>query len=431
MFCFLYDCLLYVLVLFFLPKFWFERVFKGKFKKGIAPYLAFSLPSKQAKKGPVFLLLAVSVGETKAAASLFTNMKKSYPEATFYVASRTETGHDEAKKILPKADGHFFIPFDFSWSVKRFLRFLEPDVVLVVESDFWYNLFRLSKKRGAQLFLVSGKLSLRSYRRFCKVSFFTKRLFSFFDLICAQNLSSKDRFIHLGVDPSKVMVAGNLKFDTPFKREDQTSLKEKLGIVKGDWVLVVASTHHLEEEAILQAIKPLWSVMPRLKILLVPRHPERFLEVEQCLDKQKIPSIVYSRIDVKTGLEKVILIDAMGILPSLYQIANLAVLGGSFLSSLRGHNIFERVQAGLPVLFGPYMSDQKEFVESVLSSGSGRQVGLRDLASTIKSLFEVPSLIAEMKGNGEKLLIEAQGVSSKTWDPIFQYIKNKKEKFEF
>lgn len=423
MFCFFYDCLQYMLVLLFMPKFWYEKCFKGKFKKGLKPYLALSLPEKKVNKGPVFLLTAISLGETKAAASLFANMKKSYPEATFYVASRTETGHEEARKSLREADGYFFVPLDFSWSIKRFLNYLEPDIVLVIESDFWYNFFRLSKKRGCKLFLVSGKLSLRSYQRFYKFSFFAKKLLSFFDLLCVQNSLIKERFVNLGVDSSKVIVTGNLKFNTPFIRKDQSVLRDELGIVEGDKVLVIASTHSLEEESILGAIETIWSEFSSLKVIVVPRHPERFKEVKELFLKKNIAFVSYSQIALKTGFEKLILVDAMGILFSLYQIADLAVVGGSFFNYLRGHNIFEPIQAGVPVLFGPFMSDQNEFVERVLSSCAGKQVSLADLAFTIRMLFQDDDLLRKMRKNGDALLQEVEGSSFATWESIHQCIE--------
>jgi 3-deoxy-D-manno-octulosonic-acid transferase len=433
---FFYDLIQYVLLIFFLPKLYWDRISKGKFKKGLKAYLALSLPSKPpiAKKGPVFLLCAVSVGEAKAASSLLEKIKETYPTATIYIGSRTETGHAEAKKSLSKADGHFLLPFDFSWTVKRFLSYIEPDVVIIIESDFWYNFLKTSKQRGSLLFLASGKLSETSCKRLCKVAFLAKKLFGLFDLLCMQNETFASRMLHFDLDPSKVIVTGNLKFDTPFLRSDQSALKKQLGIAKEDWVVVVASTHHLEEESLLKAIAPLWKKIPELKLLLVPRHPERFSEVEEVLAKEEIPFTSYSRIAHRTGDEKIVLMDVMGMLFSLYLVADVAVLGGSFLHTLKGHNIFEPIQAGVPVIFGPYMRDQKDFVDCVLFAKAGLQTDLGGLCQEVESLWKNPAMLQNLRKNGERLLVEAQGSSSKTWKLILASIAKrdlqKKKMFE-
>ncbi len=428
---FLYDCLQLLFLLFLLPKIVWQRVFYGRFKNCFAFYFSLSLPKVKPKKGTVYLIYAVSMGETKAAYSLFHKMKQACHEDQFYIISRTSTGHSEAKKIMEAADGHFFMPIDFSWGMKRFLKRLKPDVVIVVENDFWLNFLRISRSVGAFVVLVSGKVSLRSFHRFQTFSFFSGRLFSCFNLICAQSDLFRKRFIDLGVDPSNVCITGDLKCDTSFEKIDTEELKRKLGIQKKDRVLVVASTHFQEEEAVLKALHPLWEKIPHLKLVIVPRHPERFLEVEGMLQKQAIPVISYSLIGQKTGSEQIILVDAMGMLLSIYQIAELAIVGGSFFKRLKGHNIFEPIQVGVPVLFGPYMGDQRGLVESVLLAKAGRQACLKDLFFHVEELLQDLSLYQEMQKQGAVLLQQMKGSSSRTWESICEKkAEFKKELFE-
>ncbi len=409
---FLYDCIQLIGALFMLPKLG-------------SRYLGLSLPKVKPKKGKVFLLYAVSMGETRAASSLFHKMKEQYPEDQFYILSRTATGHAEAKKSMQSADGHFFLPVDFSFVMKRFLKHLSPDALIIMESDFWLNFLRCSKKLGALVFLVSGKMSETSFKRFQTFSFFSKKLFSSFDFIGTQNAVFKERFIKLGVDPSKVSVTGNLKFDLPFSKIDTEDLKQRLGIQKLDKVVVVGSTHAGEEEAILNALAP---IISHFRLIIVPRHPERFLEVENLLSESRLSTIAYSKIDQKKGSEQVILIDTMGLLLSLYQIADLAIVGGSFLKHLKGHNIFEPIQAGAPVLFGPYMSDQKDLVECTLFSHSGAQVSLKDLRSKVEELLLGDS--TEMRSQGKELVLQMRGASSRTSEALSEKISSsKKESF--
>jgi len=396
----------------------------------VSAYLSLSLPKVKTKKGKVFLLYAVSMGETKAASALFHSMKELYSQDQFYIVSRTQTGHAEAKKTMKGADGHFILPIDFSWAMKRFIKRLSPDVVIVIESDFWLNLLRISKEFGSLVFLVSGRVSEISFKRFKTFSFFSKRLFSFFDLIAAQNDLFKERFISLGVDPSKISVTGNLKFDTPFTPIDKEELKRSLGLARQDQVVVVGSTHAGEEEALLKMLTPLLEKIPHLKLIFVPRHPERFSNVENLLTASSFPMISYSCIRQKKGDERLILIDAMGLLLSMYRIADLAIVGGSFLKHLNGHNIFEPIRAGSPVLFGPYMSDQKDLVECVLSAKAGVQVSLQNLPSRLESLLQDPSLREQICVEGEKLAWQMRGASSRACEAISKKIASiKKETF--
>ncbi|MBX9923629.1 MAG: 3-deoxy-D-manno-octulosonic acid transferase [Rhabdochlamydiaceae bacterium] len=409
-----YDLLLIFSMLFLLPKFLWRRIVHGEYKGLFFSYFGLSLPKVSEKKGRVFLLHAVSMGETKAAASLFAQLKALYPQDQFYITSRTETGHAEAKRILAKADGQFLLPVDFSWAMRRFFHRLKPDVVVLVESEFWLHFLKYAKASGALVCLVSGRLSSRSFERFQKLSFFSRLLFSYFDLICVQNELFQEHFLQLGIDPSKVFVTGNLKLDTPFTSVDTQSLRQKMGIKEADFVLVIASTHPGEEEKILQSLSVLCHDVPSLKLLFVPRHPHRFIEVEEMLKKAPFPMIAHSRIEQKTGNEKIFLIDAMGLLLSFYQIADLAIVGGSFLPGLRGHNVFEPIQAGAAVIFGPYMGDQKDFVQSILEAQAGIQVSLEELKDKTSYLLQDPLARIAMQEKGRTLFLQMQGSSLRT-----------------
>jgi len=427
-FVILYDGIQGILFLLFLPKLLWDRVVKGKFKQGLAPYLGFSLSRPPPRKKPVFLICAVSVGETKAASSLFSQMKQEFPEASFYIASRTETGQEEARKSFVGADGYYLLPLDFSGAVSRFLEVVDPDVVLIVESDFWSNLFRQIKQRKALLVLVSGKISASSYYWFQKVPFFTQKLFSFFDALFVQNVLYQQRFLALGVPLSKISVTGNLKFDIPIPQVDVGALRKKLGISLQDQVLIIASTHAPEEKLIVEVLKKN-CLGSRRKILFVPRHPERFSEVRDLFIKESISFACYSELP-QQGESQWILIDAMGVLASLYQIADVAVVGGSFVETLRGHNIFEPIQAGAVVFFGPYMSDQRDLVECVLTAQAGIQVSLEELFVQLRQVLDSPSLLASMQQKGVQLALQAQGSSLRTWEPIRKILQEKKESFE-
>jgi 3-deoxy-D-manno-octulosonic-acid transferase len=410
MLTFFYDCIQFLGALAYTPK-----LLKRKL---LLKYLGFKLPPKTDKKGPSFLLYAVSMGETRALIPLFNQLKKNYPEGSFYIASRTETGHEEAKKSLPTADAHFILPFDFSWVSRSLLAHFAVDVLIVMEGDLWFNLLKEARKRGSLVILVSGKISERSYRRFLKVPFLAKRIFSLFDLITAQSEIFRERFTRLGANSFTTLATGNVKMGAcPLIRGDD-SLLERLGLSKEGLFVVAGSTHEGEESLILDAFQVLWKRFPSLKLFLVPRHPERFAHVKELLEQRDICHLSFSSMKKSTGKEQVFLVDAMGYLASFYGIANIAIACGSFLPDYKGHNILEPIQSGCPVVFGPYMSNQQDLVELVLFAKAGLQVRPDGIASAITALLEDPLFLECLKQGGAKLLDDLQGSFRKTWDPI-------------
>jgi 3-deoxy-D-manno-octulosonic-acid transferase len=384
MFKFFYDLALILLALIALPKLIWDWFKLGKYRESLSQRLGITpLPFDLTPFNQVIWIHAVSMGETRAVISLFRLLKKQHPHAAILISSTTETGHAEAKRSMPEAEGHFFLPLDFSWVMKRVMRQIDPDLLILVESDFWYNLVSVAKKAGAQVAVVNGKVSERSAKRFTTFSLFTHRLFSNIDLLCVQSQRFADRFREMGIPASKIGVTGNLKFDAAPQKmssSEKELFKKELGVSEKDRVIVIGSTHTAEEEMLLSALEPLWEKFPSLKIILVPRHPERFDSVAAFLEK-KYSWSRFSQPDQKKG--KVILIDAMGQLNRCFQISEIAIIGGSFVEGIGGHNIFEPVLLHVPVLFGPHMEGQRDLVDLVLSGHAGKQVNLSELATTV------------------------------------------------
>jgi 3-deoxy-D-manno-octulosonic-acid transferase len=426
MFSFFYDLALFLLGLVALPKILWQRVRHGKYKSSMSSRFGFDLPDV-ALKDKVIWIHTISFGETRAVLPLFKKIRSSYPDATILISSITETGHAEAKKSMKEADGHFFLPLDFSPIIKKALKKYRPNVLLLVESDFWYNLLHFAKKDKAKILLVNGKISERSLQRFETFSFLSERLFSLFDHFCLQSKRYSDRFVRLPIPPEKISVTGNIKLDASPKiltDEEKKQWKEDLGINAQDKVLVIGSTHEPEEEQILTAIAPIWKEIPELKILLVPRHPERFARVKEILASKNISNISYSERAIKKGNERVVLIDAMGILNSCYQLADVALVAGSFTDRVGGHNIFEPVVFGVPVLYGPYMRTQLDLVELLKNAGVGQQVTLEELPRAILSLLQDQKNHQKMKEICLAVSQEAKGSTDRTWKMIQSYFED-------
>jgi 3-deoxy-D-manno-octulosonic-acid transferase len=198
------------------------------------------------------------------------------------------------------------------------------------------------------------------------------------------------------------------------------ALKDEFHLQSTDLVLVIASTHRPEESEIIDTLDPLLKNYPQLKVLLVPRHPERFDEVARLLEARALPFHRYSQKNQCKLEKRFILVDTMGLLLKCYQIANFAIVGGSFTESVGGHNILEPCAYGVPVIFGPHMFSQPELLSLVTSYNAGKQVNLSELSSVLKDLIAVPSKQLEMSKNGLRLTHDARGASERT----FSYLKD-------
>jgi len=414
---FVYDVALLLYTIVCLPKFVWESIRFRKHRKSFLEKLGFNLPFFTLPGGEKCIWVhSISMGETRAVVPLVEQIRRHLPNASIVISTTTETGLAEAKRSMPELDHYFYLPLDFSWTMRRLTRRLKPDLLILVESDFWYNLVSYNKK----VVLVNGKISETSQSRFKRFPFFTKALFSQLDLLCLQSQRFASRFENLGVAPSKIVVTGNLKFDQPAAHLDIERWRSDLGIRPTDKIITLGSTHDPEEDQLISAILPLFDQFQHLKILLVPRHPERFPAVAALLDKKKIHYAKFSDHLPKQGNERIILIDAMGILSACYQLSDIAIVGGSYVTHVGGHNIFEPAALGIPVLFGPHMETQKDLVDAVIHGGAGKQVLLQNLASTLEEMLKTPPL--QMKQAGLKLAEEVQGSTERTWKSIQAFL---------
>lgn len=430
----LYDIGLILLSLIAFPKLLFQRLRYKKYRLSFKQRWGLQHINLKGKKKFTIWIHAVSLGETKAIAPIAKMIKERRPDARLIVSSITETGQIEAKRSIPFADEYLYLPFDFSWVVKPVVKLVRPEVVILCESDFWLNFLKSCKDLGSSLILVNGKMSEKSFRRFSRLTPLSKALFGIFDLMCVQNKTYQTRFNAIGVPSKKLVVTGNLKFDQDYPQMDEKEkeeLKEKMGIVNGYQLLVLGSTHAPEEAQILQLLQKIWQLFPRLKVLIVPRHPERFKEVADFLAASKIPYALFSTLkSEKKTKERVILMDAMGLLKKCYQIADLAVVGGSFVKHVGGHNILEPCGYGVPVLFGPHTFAQEELVNLVLDYGAGSRVTIDELSRSIVHLLEDAAERCRIGKCGLKLMEDNRGSSKRTWEAIEKYIVSKESSVE-
>ena len=266
-------------------------------------------------------------------------------------------------------------------------------------------------------------------RRFGWIPFFSKRLFGLFDVLCAQNDLYRSRFIAAGAPQDKVVVTGNLKLDDEYPQlsnQEVIEWRQKLGIQSKQPVLTIGSSHDPEEQFFILTLKEVWKRNPSLRVILVPRKPERFKEVAQLLEKERLKWISFTEISRRTGEEQVILMDAMGLLRMCYQLSDFAIVAGSFTNKVGGHNILEPCWYGKPVLFGPHMHTQLELMELITQYGAGVQVTQERLLPILQSWLENPQQAQAIGAKGLQLVKDLRGSTQRTlqaFDPLLHKLK--------
>jgi len=417
-FSFFYDLCLHLYVLLSLP-----RILRnwGKYKNNFPQRFGKGFPRIDKDGKQLIWLHAVSLGETKAVAPLIKKFKDLPNPPLVLLSTTTETGHAEGLKSAPQADFHVFLPFDFKYVIRPILKQTKPDYVILTETDFWYHFQSIAKKCGARLFVINGKISKRSFSRLAKFPFLARQLLGSIEHFYLQGELYQKRFATLGIPKNKLTVTGNIKLDTAIQICDTSSLKEKLKLTT-EPVLSLGSTHDPEEKIWLEALKQLWLTIPQLKVLLVPRHPERFQTVASLLESHAIPYARWSKGETFQNA-RILLVDTMGLLRECYQISDIAFVGGSFTPKVGGHNILEPSFYGKPVLFGPHMHSQPDLTDLAISYKSGLQITPEQIVSTLQTLLTHPEQLNSLGTAGKVLTQDSKGALEKTCHSLFPLLQ--------
>lgn len=325
------------------------------------------------------LLHSVSVGETLAAVPLVRALRHHYPDLPITVTTMTPTGSERVRSAFGDDVYHVYLPYDLPGSVNRFLKTVDPKLVIIMETELWPNLISKLHQRKIPLIIANARLSERSAAGYHKLGSFVKTMLQKITLIAAQNQEDGERFIELGLKRSHLHVTGSLKFDisvTPELAARAVALRRQWAAHRPVWI--ATSTHEGEESIILETHKKLLTQFPQLLLILVPRHPERFPKAEQLTREAGLKYTLRSTDAVPDAQTQVVIGDTMGELMLLYGIADLAFVGGSLVER-GGHNPLEAAAHAIPVIMGPYTFnfknicaklDQAEGLITVTDSGS-------------------------------------------------------------
>jgi 3-deoxy-D-manno-octulosonic-acid transferase len=355
-----------------LPRFLFDALFKGKYAAGFRQRLGFLPPFVTKGKGAIWLH-CVSVGEVNAARPLADRLRQEFADRPLVVSTTTRAGQKLARTAFAdSADLVFYFPFDWRSTVRRALRHIRPSAVLLMETEIWFNFIRESYHAGARLAIVNGRLSQKSLDRYTKIKKFMKRVLGYLDLALMQTKGDATRLMELGLRASKARVTGNLKFDLELNAPETAlteAFRSRFGITPDVPLILAASTHAPEESWLLDAFKEVWrsstNGLPRL--MIAPRHPERFNEVAELIKKTGFTWARRSAGESSGDASaEVILLDSIGELRSCYGLAEVVFVGGSLIPH-GGQSIFEPAAAGGAIVTGPYTANfaaaVKEFLE--------------------------------------------------------------------
>jgi 3-deoxy-D-manno-octulosonic-acid transferase len=365
---------------------------------------------------------AVSVGEALTARALASDLKRRYPRLRLYLSTTTMAGQQVARASLRHlVDGVFYFPFDWMFTIRRTLGLVKPRLFVMMETEIWPNLLRACRRRGVKTAVINGRISSRSYPRYKLIRPFFRRVLADVDRFCMQSEESAHRLKDLGADPARVTVTGSLKFDSLELPAPTAHGKPRERVLRffrvssHRTVVVAGSTMRGEEAAVLQAFAKIKSTQTHAIAIVAPRQPERFAEVERLAREAGFVTMRRSELPIDAEPRAdVVVLDTIGELAQLYQIATVVFVGGS-LADHGGHNILEPAIFGKPIVFGPYMQNFREIAEAFVTNDAAIQVqSERELDEAILSLARDPVLRAR-HGAAARALVEAnRGAKDKT-----------------
>ena len=370
---------------------------------GIGQRLGLIPPADSPAAEQAVWIHAVSLGEVKAAAALVEELRNRIPGVRIAITSSTRTGWNEARQILQPGDSLYFPPLDLGWICRRFLQRLKPRAVLVMETELWPTLFHETKRSGVLLLLVNGRISDKAFPRYRASRFLWRRVLADVDGLFPQSAADAERFKALGAPPEKVRVTQNLKFAIhPAPSPMADALLETLENSEAGPVIVAGSTMPGEEKYLLDAFRQLLPEFPRLWMILAPRHPERFAAVVEQVCAWGIPLQYRSQWSPQTtpSVPGVLLLDSIGELGAIYQLATVAYVGGTLVPT-GGHNILEPAYFARPIVIGPHMENFQEIADRFLQDRQVEQVpdepGIHTHTGAIIQLQEAAALSTTLR----------------------------------
>lgn len=425
---YLFDAAYLALLLALSPWFLYQAISRGKYRHGWGARLWGNVPRPNGQL-PVIWLHAVSVGEVNLLASVLTEIERRKLEVECVISTTTAAGYALARtKYAPRTV--FYCPLDFSWAVRRAMARIRPRLLVLTELELWPNLIRYARQSGARVAVINGRLSERSFRGYFRWRRVIEPTLRRIDLVAAQTEEYAERFRRLGALPESVHVTGSIKYDGATTDRNNTRtvrLASLAGIQSNDVVFLAGSTQEPEEELALDAFLSLVPAHPELRLILVPRHPERFAAVGQMLQRRGIPFQRRSALEAQGAdpAARVLLVDTVGELGAWWGTARIAFVGGS-LSTRGGQNMIEPAAYGAAVSFGPNTRNFRDIVAALLAAGGACVVhDGAELRDFVRYCLEDPASADSLGAAAARLVASQLGATRRTIDRVERLLTNR------
>jgi 3-deoxy-D-manno-octulosonic-acid transferase len=447
---YLLNLLYILLILLASPWLLYQAIRKGKYREGFAAKFLGLVPRRDSNR-PCLWLHAVSVGEVNLLAPLLKQIGRERPDWECVVSTTTMTGMALARKKYPNLTV-FYCPLDFTWAVAAAMRRVRPDLLVLAELELWPNLVRAAKRRGARVAVINGRLSEHSFAGYRRIRPLLRRLMKQLDLVAVQDDTYAQRFLALGAREEAVRVTGSMKYDgaqTDRGNAATRRLAALAGFAADDIVLLAGSTQEPEEAVALEVYQELAAEWPRLRLVLVPRHPDRFDAVARMLEESGVawrrrseleiegvgergegrrvkgdaaanPSSPFSPLPsplspLPASTPHILLVDAVGELGAWWGTAHIAFVGGS-LGNRGGQNMIEPAAYGAAVAFGPNTRNFRDIVATMLAADAAVVVRDADeLSRFVRRCLAEPEYAAGLGNWARELVLSQLGATDRTF----------------
>ena len=420
---FLYSALLTLVLLLGLPWWLLQMLRNGKYRAGISERFGFVPDRIRQNNRPVIWVHAVSVGEVLAVSPLIKLLQEQNPDHRVVISTTTATGQRLAHDRFG-AENVFYFPLDFAFAVRSYLKALRPEMIVIAETEFWPNFLRLAHQSGARVLVVNARISDRSFPRYRQWRSLISPMLRNVDRFLTQTEVDRGRLIEIGAPPDRVAVSGNLKFDI-MPAKAVTIVGHLQVVFKRDRtspVVVCGSTVEGEEPILIEAFRNVVKWYPNAVMILAPRHPERWPQVVELLRSSKLP---WKRRSEWNHLEPIgggiFLLDTIGELAAVYQLATVAFVGGSLVPR-GGHNILEPAHYATPVIVGPYTENFREIVDLFVRAGAVNVVTPEKFADQLLRLLDQPAKRMELGRHAADVVRTTCGATNRTLDVLQQYL---------
>lgn len=369
---------------------------------------------------------ALSVGEVRSSLPFVLSLKKRKPLAEIVFTASTKTGFETAQQLFcqdsnPMVSQMGYFPFDIWFSILRITHLIDPDLVCLIETDYWPGFLYHMKQQNVPVVLINARLSKRSLKGYLRMGHFSSLFLSNLSHIMAQTPLDAQRFTSTGIAQARLSIMGNIKFDQESGGMDDArmaELKTKFNIQDQDLVWIAGSTHEGEESLLLDAFTSVKKKIPELKLILAPRDPKRSEKLIKKAPAHPCSCVLFSELKPGMGSQDIIFMDKMGVLAASYAICDLAFIGGSLVPQ-GGHNPIEPAMFGKPVLLGPHYTDFLQVSDLLVEENGACRVETGfELEEKLEKILKNPSLAAQMGEASYRVFSGNSGAVARTIDKM-------------